>query len=156
MKTDDTTQVETLPAPAPDSAKRTAPDNRKAWRRAGVFKPKADTRETPERVTQAGAIRIENEEALRAVPLFCYSERGHWYSADGQGSYARVTESQAKVLVAEYGFNRKVADSLGNTPAERAMCWLNQNKRVAFAGALAGYPAGLHESGGIRFLLRPA
>ena len=109
-------------------------------------------RDTPERVTQGGAIRIENEGALRSVPIY-YEARGQWYCADGQGCFAKITDSQAKSFVAEYGFNKNAKDGQGNTPAERAMLWLMQNHRVAFAGALAGYKAGIHESGGIRFLV---
>ena len=116
-------------------------------------KPPGKNQEMPERVSQAGAIRIENEETLRAVPLFYYAERGQWFSADGRGSYTKISDAQAKTFVAEYGFNKNAKDGQGNTPAERAMIWLMQNKRVAFAGALAGYPAGVHESGGIRFLV---
>jgi hypothetical protein len=56
-------------------------------------------------------------------------------------------------LLAEYGFNKNAKDGQGNTPAERAMIWVTQNNRVAFAGSLAGYPSGPHESGGIRFLV---
>jgi hypothetical protein len=118
-----------------------------------VFKPKPETNGTPERVTQAGAIRIENEETLRDVPLFYYAERGQWFSGDGRGSFTKISDSQAKSFVAEYGFNKNAKDGQGNTPAERAMLWLTQNKRVAFAGALAGYPAGVHKSGGIHFLV---
>ena len=130
--------------------------------RGGVFKPKpgrnvpANTKPVQpvaERVTAAGAIRIENETALDAVPLFYYAERGQWFSGDGSGSYTKITDSQAKTFVAEFGFNKNAKDGQGNTPAERAMLWLMQNKRVAYAGALAGYPAGPHESGGIRFLV---
>lgn len=109
-------------------------------------------KDVPERVSQAGAIRIENEDALRAVPIY-YEARGQWYCADGQGCFAKITDSQAKSFVAEYGFNKNAKDGQGNTPAERAMLWLMQNHRVAFAGALAGYKAGIHESGGIRFLV---
>ncbi len=104
------------------------------------------------RMTAAGAIRIENEDKLRGVPIY-YEARGQWYSADGRGGFAKITDSTAKTLVAEYGFNKNMKDAQGNTPAERALVWLTQNNRVAFAGALAGYPAGLHEAGGIRFLV---
>ncbi len=171
MKTDNLTQVETPPpAPSPETASAAVtppvpshrngqpkPTKRKPATngpaRAGAFTTKAEPRETPERVTQTGAIRIANEDALRAVPLFYYGERGHWFSTDGRGSFGKIPDSQAKSYLAEYGFNKVVADAQGNTPAERAVIWLTQNKRVAFAGALAGYPAGVHESGGIRFLV---
>ena len=139
----------------PKSGIRMAKPTRPAvnQQRAGVFKPKAKINGEPERVTQAGAIRIENEQTLRDVPLFYYAERGQWFSADGHGQFTKISDSQAKSFVADHGFNKKFPDENGNTKAERAMIWIMQNKRVAFAGALAGYPAGVHESGGIRFLV---
>jgi Family of unknown function (DUF5906) len=140
----------TKPAPTTTPKPARAAVNQK---KPGVFKPKAENNGTPERVTQAGAIRIENEETLRNVPLFYYAERGQWFSGDGRGNFNKISDSQAKSFVAEFGFNKSVKDGQGNTPAERAMLWLTQNKRVAFAGALAGYPAGLHDVGGVRFLV---
>jgi hypothetical protein len=116
-------------------------------------RPRAASQKTShERMTQDGAIRMENEELLRSVPLYC-TTNGQWYAADGHGGFARIPDSQAKTLLAEYGFNKNAKDGQGNTPAERAMVWVTQNNRVAFAGSLAGYPAGVHESGGIRFLV---
>lgn len=166
MNTDDTTQVETPPdAPSPETAStatshrngKAKPAPRKPAAngkpRAGVFNPKADAHEPAERVNQAGGIRIENEEVLRAVPLFYYEDRGQWFAADGSGRFARFSDSQAKSFIAEHGFNKSVKDGQGNTQAERAMIWMMQNRRVGYAGLLAGYPAGLHESGGIRFLV---
>ncbi|MEI7808483.1 MAG: primase-helicase family protein [Verrucomicrobiota bacterium] len=144
MKNDNSTKTK----PAPKGKATTATPAR-----AGVFKAEAKKPELPERVSQAGAIRIENEDALRVVPLFYYAERGQWFFTDGKGSFTKISDAQAKTIVAEYGFNKNAKDGQGNTPAERAMIWLMQNKRVAFAGALAGYPAGVHESGGIRFLV---
>lgn len=170
MNPDDTTQTETLPSPSPETAsvaatspaqshrngeakaaKRKPAANSKA--RAGVFPAKPAAHEPSERVNQAGGIRIGNEEVLRAVPLFYYAERGQWFAADGSGRFARFSDSQAKSFIAEHGFNKSVKDGQGNTQAERAMIWMMQNRRVEYAGLLAGYPAGLHESGGIRFLV---
>ena len=105
-----------------------------------------------ERLTKAGGIRIENEELLRSVPLYC-TAKGEWYASDGHGGFAIMSDAQAKTLLAEYGFNKNAKDGQGNTPAERAMIWIKQNNRVAFAGSLAGYPAGVYEAGGIRFLV---
>lgn len=146
MKTDDTTTATIDPEPT--TAQKTKP---KAKPKAGVFKPQTNAEQ--EQVTSAGGVKIENEERLRAVPLFYYAERGQWFSADGHGGYAKMSDSQAKSYVAAHGFNKSVKDGDGNTRADRAMIWLMQNKRVAFAGALAGYPSGLHHSGGIRFLV---
>lgn len=151
------------PAPSPIVASVAAPRDTATVTQPGLVTPATSQKNgaakvkpvphnAPERVTQGGAIRIENEEVLRAVPIY-YEARGQWYCADGQGCFAKITDSQAKSFVAEYGFNKNAKDGQGNTPAERAMLWLMQNHRVAFAGALAGYTAGIHESGGIRFLV---
>jgi hypothetical protein len=114
---------------------------------------KSNSSQSPEYITKAGAILIPNEEKLRDVPLFHYAERGQWYSGDGRGGYSKISDSQAKAFVAAFGFHKNVKDTYGNTIAESAMLWLSQNKRVAYAGPLAGYPAGVHESAGIRFLV---
>ncbi len=157
MNDDTATLTETKPAnemagPATSKPPRAAV-NGNDKPSAVAFKPKVDSNGAPERITRAGAIRIENEDTLRAVPLFYYEERNQWFSADGNGRFTKISDSQTKTIVAEYGFNKNAKDGQGNTPAERAMIWLMQNKRVAFAGALAGYPAGVHESGVIRFLV---
>lgn len=109
--------------------------------------------ETRERVSENGAIRIADEQAIAAVPLYYYSERGRWYGKDGRGGFAHYSDSQAKSFVAEYGFNKSIKDTQGNTPADRAMLYLNQNNRVAFAGNLAGYPAGVYDFDGSRILV---
>src|SRR5665213_2424520 len=49
-----------------------------ASQKNSAVKPKPVPHDAPERVTQAGAIRIENEETLRAVPIY-YEARGQWY-----------------------------------------------------------------------------
>lgn len=110
-------------------------------------------RNEPERISKAGAIYIEKAELLATVPLYHYSERGFWFGADGSGGYSKLSESQAKTLVAEYGFHKRVQDGQGNTPVERAMIYLTQNKRVAFAGNLAGFSAGFHNTNGTRILV---
>jgi hypothetical protein len=141
------------PAPSTIGKADAAGLDKKTQAKSDKRKPRAASQKASrERMTQAGAIRIENEELLRDVPLYCTTS-GQWYAADGRGGFARIPDSQAKTLLAEYGFNKNAKDGQGNTPAERAMIWVTQNNRVAFAGSLAGYPAGVHESGGIRFLV---
>ena len=171
MNTDETTQVETPPdASSPETASATATPPAKSHRngkakaaprtpaangkpRAGVSKPKAETPSASASFTKTGAVVIDGEERLRTVPAFLYAERAQWFTSDGRGGFARITDSQAKAIVAIRGFNRSVAGVDGNTRADHAMLWLMQNNRVAFAGALAGYPSGIHETGGIRFLV---
>ncbi len=171
MNTDATTQVETPPdAPSPEtasadalppaashrngeakSAKRKPAANGKP--RAGVFKPEAETPAASASFTKDGAFVIDGEERLRAVPVFLYAERARWFTSDGRDRFSRITETQAKAIVAVHGFNRSMPGMDGNTRADHAMLWLMMNNRVDFAGALAGYKAGVHEAGGIRFLV---
>ena len=130
----------------------------------GPFQPKAKPvsaasapESTPptqgERVTGTGLICVENIEAAKALPLYYYSDAGKWYAPNGQGGFARFKDGYASAMVAEHGFNRSIKDAQGNTPAERAMLWLMQNRSVAFAGSLAGYRAGCHEIDGGRILV---
>lgn len=121
--------------------------------RAGMFKPKDKTKGATNGIMQSGAVTVENEDVLRDVPLFYCGDGCKWYFSDGRSNFTKISDSQAKSYVAMNGYNKSVKDGDGNTKAERAMIWLMQNKRVSFAGALAGYPAGVHESGGIRFLV---
>lgn len=170
MNPDDPTQTETLAAPSPETTRTDASPPAQSHRngeakaakrkpatkgkpRAGVFKPQAETPSASASFSKTGAVVIDGEDRLRAVPIFLYSERSQWFTSDGRGGYARITDSQAKSLVAIHGFNKSVPGVDGNTRAELAMLWLMQNNRVAFAGALAGYPADVHQSGGIRFLV---
>jgi hypothetical protein len=65
-----------------------------------------DAPAAPERVTNAGIVRLHNEETIAAVPLYSYAERSMWYGPNGQGGYSKLSDSQAKSLVAEYGSTR--------------------------------------------------
>lgn len=42
---------------------------------------------------------------------------------------------------------------MGIKPVDRSMLWLKQNRVVAYAGPLAGYPAGLHQCGADKILV---
>lgn len=164
------------PAPTPAASPKTASVVTKAApapRTPGPFRPQsakdkakprsvthrgaargAESSAAPlERVSDAGLVRIANLEAIQAVPLHYYAERSRWYCPNGQGGFGNLSDSQAKSLVAEYGFNKSVKDAQGNTPAERGMLWLIQNRPVAYAGPLAGHPAGCHELEGGRILV---
>jgi len=119
--------------------------------------PSAPSKPSPnndgERITDAGLIRIVDVNRLAAVPLHFYADRSRWFGPNGQSGFANLDNAQAKSFVAEYGFNKTVKDGQGNTAAERAMLWLIQNRSVAYAGPLAGHPAGCHEVGGARILV---
>lgn len=106
-----------------------------------------------DRVDGAGLIRVANEEAIAAIPIYYYAERSRWYGPNGSGGFCHLSDSQAKSLVAEHGFNKIVKDVQGNTAVERAMLWLIQKRPIAYAGPLAGYPAGCHEVEGSHVLV---
>jgi hypothetical protein len=87
------------------------------------------------------------------VPLYYYPERQQWFYANGKGGFFKISDSQAKILLAEHGFNRSIKDPQGNTTADRAHGWKMQCAAVAYAGELAGYPAGCHEINGMKILV---
>jgi hypothetical protein len=139
-----------------DNSKRMKPQQGTAPGKPGPFRPAAKRKVTPqpgngapansqERITEAGLIRVANLEAVQSLPLFYCSETGKWYGPSGQGGFSRYKDSHAAALVAEHGFNRRLTDDQGNTPADRVLMWLTQNKSVAYAGPLGGYRAGFYE-----------
>lgn len=108
---------------------------------------------TGERLNEHGLVRVNNQDVLARVPLYYYTERNKWYAPNGAESFGYYPDGNAKSLLAEYGFNRKIPDAQGNTAADRATLWLMQNHSVCYAGALAGHRAGLHEIEGARILV---
>lgn len=146
------------PKSAPTSTRPGRPGPFKP-RPARVAPPSNDPRSlagsvTPaERVTPAGLVRVAEGDVVAGIPLHYHSERSRWYGPNGHGGFANLSDSQAKSLVAEFGFHKGLKDDRGNTPADRTMLWLVQNRGVAHAGALAGYRAGVHEVNGARILV---
>ena len=124
-------------------------DKRKAAPQSGNGAPAS----SEARITDAGLIRIANLEAVQSLPLFYCSETGKWYGPSGQGGFSRYKDGYVSGLVAEHGFNRRLPDDQGNTPAGPALIWLTQNKSVAYAGPLGGYRAGFHELDGGQILV---
>lgn len=128
-------------------------------RKPGPYTPKPRKKPSkacatePVRVNEAGLVHIENKEAVEALPIHYYSDRSKWYGPNGQGGFSQLSASQTTSLIAEHGFNRRAHDPQGNTAADRAMLWLVQNRSVAYAGPLAGYPAGCHGAGNRRILV---
>jgi len=103
---------------------------------------------TPERLTDDGMIYMADDRAVAAIPMYYYGARGQWFFPNGADGYSRLKDSQAATMIAEHGFSKKHPDEQGNTKSDRAMMWLIQNRSVAYAGLLAGYPAGLHNLNG--------
>lgn len=104
------------------------------------------------RVDAAGLVHAADSETVEKLPLYYHAERSKWYGPNSQAGFSHLTEGQARSLIAEHGFNRRNQDEQGNTKADRAMLWLIQRRAVAYAGPLAGYPAGSHEVEGVRLL----
>lgn len=139
---------------------RRQPKAKPAPRKPGPYTPKpAATRKDcapealPQRINAAGLVHIEDKESVEALPVHYYADRSKWYGPNGQDGFSLLSASQAVSLIAEHGFNRSIKDPQGNTKADRAMLWLVQNRAVAYAGPLAGYPAGCHHIEGGRILV---
>lgn len=139
------------PAPAPRGI-RPKP-RRPARTPAGGQKPPPAPAAPVPRVDAAGLVHADEPEAVTRLPLYYHAERTKWYGPNGHGSFIPLSEGQARGLLAEYGFSRRNQDEHGNTKADRAMLWLIQHRTVAYAGPLAGYPAGCHETAGGRILV---
>lgn len=153
MKTT-TTNTKPKPGPFKPASNRAAPSREQAAASPARPKPaKSDPAPPPERVNVAGLIYVADEARIARVPLYYYAERSRWYGPNGQGGFSNFSDGQAKALVAEYGFHKRQQDDQGNTPAERAMLWSTQRRAVAYAGPLAGYPAGCHGENGSRILV---
>ncbi len=158
MKNTRTTPDTTARKPGPFKPKPTPP---KASGRNGTppGKPRPATKEAPpsapsaERVNAAGLVHIADDESVKALPIYYNAELSKWYGPNGQGGFSRLSDGHAKSLIAEHGFNKSFKDPQGNTTADRAMLYVIQHSAVAYAGALAGYRAGCHETACGRILV---
>ena len=129
----------------------TADQLRQIFADAKEFQPPSEPAKTDnaaepaERVTSAGLICVGDDAKIAAVPLYFYADKSAWFAPDNRGGYFKATSAAAQSFLADYGFSKAFKDSQGNSPAERALFWKMQNNSVAYAGELAGYPAGCHE-----------
>lgn len=92
---------------------------------------------------------------IQNVNLF-YDAGGRWWGPDAQGGFSSMKDSQAAFYVSAHGFSKSAkhaGNSLGQTPADRALMWLQQRKKVSYAGPLAGYAAGVQQVGSDRILV---
>jgi hypothetical protein len=125
---------------------------------AKTFEPPAEPTKTDnaaepaERVTSAGMICVSDEAKISAVPLYYYADKSSWFAPDNRGGFFKASSAAALAFLAACGFSKVFKDSQGNSPAERAMFWKMQNNSVAYAGELAGCPAGCHKING-RYIL---
>ena len=92
-------------------------------------------------------------ELIKDVPLF-YDAGGRWFGPDAEG-YSVLKDSQAATYLTYYGFSKsdKSSNANGQKPVERALLWLKQRRKVAYAGPLAGWPAGVHQCGADKILV---
>ena len=112
--------------------------------------------ESAEGVTSEGMICVGDAKKIAAVPLYYYAEKSSWFAPDSRSGYFKTTSAAAQSFIAASGFSKAFKDSRGNSPAESALFWKMQNSSVAYAGELAGYPAGCHEINGRRILVTHA
>ena len=129
----------------------TADQLRKIAADADEFQPptkpeqKYNDDQSAEGVTSAGLICVGDVAKISAVPLYYYAEKSSWFAPDSRGGYFKTSCAAAQSFLAASGFSKAFKDSNGNSPAESALLWKMQNNSVAYAGELAGYPAGCHE-----------
>ena len=123
---------------------------------AREFEPLANAAESGEGVTSQGLICVSDSAKIAAVPLYYYAEKSSWFAPDNRGGFFKTTCAAAQSFLAAHGFSKAFKDSQGNSPAESALFWKMQNSSVAYAGELAGYPAGCHEINGRRILVTHA
>lgn len=106
-------------------------------------------------VTKDGLLNLSETELkmVQAINLY-YDGGGRWFGPSLNG-YAMMKDSQAASYCASYGFSKsdKESNRMGIKPVDRAMLWLKQNRVVAYAGPLAGYPAGVHQCGADKILV---
>jgi len=106
-------------------------------------------------IGQNGLINLSELEMdmVKDVHLY-YDGGGRWFGPSRDG-FAVMKDSQAATYLTYYGFSKsdKQSNSLGQKPVERAMLYLKQRNQVAYAGPLAGYPAGIHQCGADKILV---
>jgi hypothetical protein len=101
-----------------------------------------------------GCIEFDNPKMLDEIPLYYCAATCRWFSPSREvGRYVRIKDSTAAAYLAENGFGRRYKNDFGNSLNDRAQMWIMQNHAVSFAGALAGYRAGVHELNGDRILV---
>jgi hypothetical protein len=106
-------------------------------------------------ISKTGLISL-NEiemEQIKDVQVY-YDAGGRWYGPNKEG-FAAWKDSQAATYLTFYGFSKtdKAGNVHGAKPVERALLWMTQNRKVAYAGPLAGYPAGVHQCGEDKILV---
>jgi len=80
-----------------------------------------------------------------------HEERYLRYNA--RGTWQAQTERQFSQVLADKGFRRSKRDDEMVSPAEAIMLKVRDHHDVEWHGTVAGYPPGLHEEGGFRFLV---
>ena len=88
------------------------------------------------------------------MPLVYCSRNKDWFTTNERGRWIAITETAARRMLKEAGFSTKPTETVSGVDAE-----FNRRMRqddVDFAGKLAGWPAGVHEVHGVRFLVTDA
>lgn len=95
-------------------------------------------------------------ETAPAVPQYWYDERrGRYWHVTERGEWVDKSEKQLVRWLKQSGV-RTFADAKGGeavSPAEEILIDSETDRRVFYAGPLAGYPAGLHDMEGSRILV---
>lgn len=112
---------------------------------------------SPSGIGKDGLIVLNEMELamIQNVNLY-YDAGGRWWGPDAQGGFSSMKDSQAAFYVSAHGFSKSAkhaGNALGQTPADRALMWLQQRRKVSYAGPLAGYAAGVQQVGSDRILV---
>jgi hypothetical protein len=89
---------------------------------------------------------------LQPAVCLCYcSPTTSWYTKNDRGTWIKASEQRAGQVLREAGFPTGGAEQDGS--AQHEMNRLMRSCDVDYAGRLAGWDAGVHESNGVRFLV---
>jgi len=86
-----------------------------------------------------------------AVPLAYCAPTQSWYTTNDRNHWIKITEASAGRLLREAGFSGAAMD--GVSPAQSELNRILREEDVDYAGRVAGWPAGRHEVGSVRFLV---
>ena len=98
-------------------------------------------------------------ERVAAEPEYWFSGRGEFWVLNAAGEWVPMVErSFRRFLVSQGVRGYKIVEPDAGirevlSPVDQVLQEVELNRRVAFAGPLAGYPAGLHHMGGERALV---
>lgn len=86
-----------------------------------------------------------------SVPLAYCSPNLTWYTTNNRDHWIKIQEHAAVRLLRENGFSGSNSENVSSAHSE--LNRILREEDVDYAGRLAGWPAGLHQVGSVRFLV---